>query len=106
MEKLYDKHEEFNIKLDELNTQMLSNPDESIPLHKLLQKIKEPIGEAVYEGKLPKKKTYTIDLGHGLYSPFDSYSFLTWNFDTIFNEGNTKPLNLNMIKIQKNGIKE
>ena len=99
MKTLYDKHEEYNRMWDELNSMMLSNTAESLPLHDMMQGIHREVARAVYDGDLPQKDTYTIDLGHGLARPSDGFEFLTWHFGTIMERGQAAPLDLTIMVI-------
>src|SRR3989344_2422691 len=72
MRGLYDNPFAFTGRVDELLAAMLSNPEESMPVHKFMCGISEEVCNLVYNQKLPQKSSYTADLGHGLFSPVDS----------------------------------
>jgi len=99
MKALYDGHEEYNRMWDELNSVMLSNPTESLPLHEMMRGIHREVARAVYDGDLPQKDNYTIDLGHGLAEPSNSFEFLTWYFGTIMERGQAELLDLTIMVV-------
>ncbi|MBI2546969.1 MAG: response regulator [Candidatus Aenigmarchaeota archaeon] len=94
---LYDKPEEYNRMWDELNGLMLSAPEDSMPLHKLMKEIRTRAGQTIHD--LPRKNTYTVDLGHGLMSPFDSFAFLTFYFGATVEVGQAKPMDLTIMVV-------
>lgn len=97
MARLYDRGEEYNRQWDELNSCMLSNPDESNPLHELMEGIAGHANAAISE--LRHKETYTTDLGHGLMNPFDDFAFLTWHFGVALEHRNAQPLGLTLMLV-------
>lgn len=99
MKSLYGQNEEFSKRWDELNSQMLADVSGSLPLREMMKTIHKEVVRAVYDGKLPHKDTYTMDLGHGLASPSNSFQFLTWYFESIAEKGQTLPLDLTIMVV-------
>ncbi len=75
MQKVYDNPVVFTRMKDELLATMLSNPEESMPVHKFMCEIADGVSKLVYGRKLPSKETYTTDLGHGLFSPVQGLTY-------------------------------
>jgi hypothetical protein len=61
MESLYDDHEEYNKMWDELNSVMLSNPSESLPLCEMMQKTHRDVVKSVRYDCI-EEKTHAVDL--------------------------------------------
>jgi len=99
MQLLYETPEEYNRRWDEMSALMLAQPTLSAPLHEMMQTISKEIGLAVYEGRIPKSDAYTIDLGHGLVGPAESFNFLTWHFGSLLEHGETEPLDLTLMVV-------
>ncbi len=100
MEGLYDNPVMFTRMKDELLAAMLSNPEESMPVHKVMCEIADRASELVYGGKLPDKKTYTTDLGHGLVGPVSNLTyFITRPLARLAEHNRAGPLGLTIMVI-------
>ncbi|MFH1308103.1 MAG: response regulator [archaeon] len=75
MKNIYDDPIAFTRMKDELCTTMLSNPEESMPIHKFMREIEERVDSLIVDETLPIKETYTTDLGHGLLSPVSGLTY-------------------------------
>lgn len=99
-EHFYENPEEYNRKLDELNSVLFSNPEESMPIDKLLRDLEKTA--CVEIEKLRHKPEYTTDLGHGLISPIRHFSFITWYFSSAVEDNKHKPLGLSIMVVDDN----
>ena len=100
MESSYDNPINFTRMEDELFSNMLFNPDESMALHKFMEQIGKVVPDLVYNNKLPIKATYTIDLGHGLVAPVQHLTYLVaMPFERLVDWKGTKKLDLTIMVV-------
>lgn len=92
LERYYQDPYGYQRRLDEFNSLLLASPDESMPLHYLLENIGNKIAEAVYNQRLPRGENYSSDLGHGLVAPSREFCFLTWYLNTLREKNLAQPL--------------
>ena len=101
-EDFYGRRDEYNASWDELNGLMLSNPEESIDFHKFLlditQRASTDMREVMQKPDFDEE-SYTIDLGHGLLSPFGHFDFITHGFENSVQQSNAAPLNLTVMVV-------
>ena len=100
MESAYANPVNFTRMEDELLSTMLSNPEESMALHKFISQIGDVVSEMVYSGKLPRKETYTTDLGHGLVAHVQHLTYyVAAPLERLVRRGGTKPLHLTIMVV-------
>jgi hypothetical protein len=78
--EFYANRDAFNRDLDALYVRMLANVAESTVFHELLQTTNDDLCETI--GKLAVRRIgASVDLGHGVLSPANSFAFLTFHYD-------------------------
>lgn len=98
MKEVYDRHEEFMIGEDRLNSAMFKDTSDSMVFHDLLKKISKEIYDVAYSHKLPMKE-YTTDLGHGLAAPANGFSHITFYLDSSLRNHGTEPFGMNIMVV-------
>jgi hypothetical protein len=100
MQRVYDDPVSFTRMKDELLATMLSNPEESMPVHKFMCGIADRVERLVCDGKLPYKETYTTDLGHGLLSPVKGLTyFIVRPFERLVDKNMAGPIGLTIMVV-------
>lgn len=100
MQRAYEDPVAFTRMKDELLATMLSNPEESMPVHKFMCWIEDKVGRLVSDGKLLHKETYTTDLGHGLFSPVKGLTyFVARPFERLVNDNRAGPIGLSIMVV-------
>lgn len=100
MQELYDNPVTFTRMVDELLATMLSDPNESMPVHNFMYGISNEVRDLVHGHKLPRKDSYTTDLGHGLFSPVHSLTyFVSSTFKWLVEQNRAGPIGLTIMVV-------
>jgi CheY-like chemotaxis protein len=92
--------EKFNKQVDEFNSFLLKDPDDSMTLNEMMRRISMEMGDAIMSGTLPTSDNYTSDLGHGLSAPVHHFYFLTSLYLPYLVEGHrTEPLDYSIMVV-------
>ncbi len=103
MQNVYEDPVAFTRMEDELLATMLSNPEESMPIHRFMCQIaagvSEEIGKVLYRRNW-HEEGYAIDLGHGICSPVNSLScYIGSPFERLVKENRAGPIGLTIMVV-------
>lgn len=106
MKRFYEDVDGYNQRIDKFNSLLLALPDESMIFHRLLRRITAEIEKVVYDRNLPINPNNTTDLGHGIVSPADNFSYLTWHLSVLVKDKMAKPIDKTIMIIDDERAKE